>query len=168
VLKVLLLATSRQLLRAPFGYRVVASVNDAVHRLLTGKAAPRVTGTIAAGKSTPADKLDVQVGEWVQVKPAAEIAVTLNVNNKNRGMWFDSEQVPYCGGTFKVRRRVGRIIDERTGEMLTMQNPCITLEGSLCSGDFSEKRLMCPRAITGYWREIWLQRATAASPRRDA
>jgi hypothetical protein len=73
-------------------------------------------------------------------------------------MWFDYGQVPNCGRTFKVHRRVSRIIDERTGEMLTMQTPCITLHGTLCNPEFAEDRLLCPRNITAYWREIWLER----------
>ena len=161
VLKVLTLAGARKFMKLPIGYRMGVALSNVVHRVFTGKPTPRVAGTIPVGKPTPADPLDVQPGEWVRVKPPTQIAVTLNTNNKNRGMWFDSEQVVYCGSTFKVRRRVRQIVNENTGEMMQMQNPCITLEGSLCSGDYSDNRLLCPRAITGYWREIWLQRAEA-------
>ena len=31
-------------------------------------------------------------------------------------MW-DAEMVPYCGGTYRVLKRVSRIIDEKTGLM---------------------------------------------------
>jgi len=94
----------------------------------------------------------------VRVKSAAEIVATLNTNNKNRGIWFGPEQVPYCGGTFKVRRRVAQIIDERTGELIPMKTPCITLENALCRGHYSSGRMFCPRLITPYWRELWLER----------
>jgi hypothetical protein len=57
-----------------------------------------------------------------------------------------------------VRRRVERIIDERTGRMLKLKNPCITLEGVACKAEYSNCRLVCPRAIPSYWREAWLER----------
>jgi hypothetical protein len=162
VLKVLSMATARQLLRLPLGHRLWLSVSDVVHRMFTGKPTPRISGTLPLGTATPVETLNVQPGEWVRVRPAAEIARTLSVNNKNRGMWFDAEQLEYCERSFQVRRRVRQIVNEHTGEMLPMQNPCITLEGSLCSGAFSEHRLLCPRAITGYWREAWLARDDAS------
>ncbi len=158
VLKVLVLAASRQLLRVPFGHRALREVNHSMHRLLTGQPSPSAVGSIPSGQPTPVQQLNLQPGEWVRIKPAAEIAATLNTSNKNRGMWFDFGQVPNCGRTFQVHRRVNRIIDERSGEMLATQTPCITLEGTLCNPDFAEHRLLCPRAITAYWREIWLER----------
>lgn len=158
VLKVLVLAWSRQLLHLPLGFRVWCGVNDWVHRRLTGRAAPRVHGAVPPGNKTPTAALDLQPGETVRVKGIKEIAVTLDRNSKNRGMWFDVEQVAFCERTFKVHRRVNRIIDERTGKMIELRNPCITLEGVVCTGQHSSERLLCPRAITPYWREIWLDR----------
>jgi hypothetical protein len=75
--------------------------------------------------------------------------------------------MPFCGGTFRVRRRVRRIIDERDGRMIEMKNDCVTLEGAVCSGERSLMRWFCPRAIFPYWRECWLRRAepvTASVP----
>jgi hypothetical protein len=72
-------------------------------------------------------------------------------------MWFDEEATVFCGGKFEVERRVERIIDEVTGEMMLMKTPCITLKGVYCRSMYSRDRLFCPRAITPYWREIWLQ-----------
>ncbi len=39
--------------------------------------------------------------------------------------------------------------------MLDMKNPCIVLEDVVCEGAYSHS---CPRAITPYFREIWLER----------
>ena len=66
--------------------------------------------------------------------------------------------VPYCGRTYRVEDRVERIIDEQTGKMLRFSNDCIRLEGVVCQGHWSRSRLFCPRAITSYWRELWLER----------
>jgi hypothetical protein len=37
------------------------------------------------------------------------------------------KMVPYCGGNYRVLKRVCRIIDEKTGKIQNMKNPCITL-----------------------------------------
>lgn len=111
----------------------------------------------ATGK-TPADKLDLQPGEWVEVKSPEEIMATINERQRNRGLWFDVEQLRYCGKRFRVLRRVSQIVDEKSGRMLKMPADCIILDGVVCIGDISTKRLFCQRAIYPYWREIWLRR----------
>jgi hypothetical protein len=156
--RVLAMSWSRQLLRLPIGFRFWSRVNDWAHRRLIGRPAPRVHGLVPQGGKTPTGTLDLQPGEVVRVKNLGEIETTLDCNSKNRGMWFDVEQVAFCERRFVVRRRVDRIIDERTGKMMELKNPCITLEGVLCSGHVSSDRLLCPRAITPYWREVWLER----------
>ncbi len=87
-----------------------------------------------------------------------EILATLNKRGRNRGLSFDPEMVPYCGSRFRVAKRVTNIINEATGEMMQFSNPCIVLDGVFCQGKYSALRLMCPRRITPYWREIWLRR----------
>jgi len=108
-----------------------------------------------AGAQTPTAHTNLQPGEWVRVKSKREIEATLNADLLNRGLGFDSEMSRFCGRTARVARRVDRIIDEKTGKMLTMRNPCIVLEGVVCEGAYHAS---CPRAIPSYWREIWLER----------
>jgi hypothetical protein len=100
----------------------------------------------------------VRPGELVQVRSKEEIMRTINTRQRNRGLWFDVEMVPFCGKTFRVHSRVDQIINEKTGAMMKMASPCITLEGVVCSGCYSRCRLFCPRSIYPYWREIWLKR----------
>ena len=107
------------------------------------------------------------------MKSHEEILATLNTEGKNRGMSWDAEMVPYCGKTFRVLKRVSKIIDERTGEMQEMKTPCIILDSVICESRYSACRMFCPRSIYSYWREIWLERvapvaATAASPARNS
>ncbi len=45
--------------------------------------------------------------------------------------------------------------------MLQMKEPCITLDGVVCTSQYNACRLLCPRAIRPYWREIWLERVDA-------
>lgn len=118
---------------------------------------PRVRGL--AGEKTPTLELNLQPGEWVRVKSKAEVMRTLNRQQRNRGMWFDAEMVPYCGkGPFRVLSRVERLINEKTGEMVPLKNPCIILEGLTCSGNYLPERMFSPRREYMYFREIWLER----------
>jgi hypothetical protein len=119
---------------------------------------PHVQGDCA---KTPLETLDLQAGELVEVRSKEEILATLDYGNRNRGLWFDVEMVRYCGGIYRVLRRVNRIINERTGKMLSMKNPCIILEGVWCESDYHR---FCPRAILHYWRESWLRRAAVTAP----
>jgi hypothetical protein len=159
VLSALLLASLRWLVRrTPYGYRVMKLLSDRMHQRLMGRPGPSVEGRIQQGASTPTGRLDLQPGEYVRIKSKTEIEQTLDETAKNRGMFFDWEMIPYCERVFKVRSRVSKIIDEPTGKMLHMKQPCIVLDGVVCTSQYNSSRLMCPRAITPYWRELWLER----------
>lgn len=123
---------------------------------------PRRKGHIPAGQRTPDARLNLQPGELVRVKSYQEILATLDQANKNRGLYFDAEMVPFCGGTYRVLKRVNRIVNEKTGKIQEFKNPCIILDGGVCEARYSECRLFCPRAIYAYWREIWLERVMEA------
>ena len=131
---------------------------DAFQRSRGGVPYPAWNGTVRVGERTPTDQLDLQPGELVRVKDHETILATCDQESKNRGMTFDAEMVPYCGGSFQVLKRVTRIINERTGKMQVLSNPCIILDGVVCQSRYSACRLFCPRSIYPYWREIWLER----------
>jgi hypothetical protein len=131
---------------------------DKFHPLWRGTQFPRKSGSIPVAEPTPTATLGLQPGELVRIKPYAEILRTLNTENKNRGLFFDAEMVPYCGGTYRVLQRVTRIIDEKTGEIQNFKSPGIMLDSVICESRYSYCRLFCPRSIYSYWREIWLER----------
>ena len=99
-------------------------------------------------KSPPSEPLGLQPGEWVRVKPAEQIRSKLNDKGANRGLWFDREMLESCGSTYQVRKRVGKLINETTGEMIHLKNDCIMLEGGVCSGEYSSGRWFCSRRST--------------------
>jgi hypothetical protein len=121
-------------------------------RIHGGKRFPFLDGALS---KTPLERLDLQPGELVRVKSKEAIVATLDTNNRNRGMTFDAEMLKYCGRQARVLRRVNRIIDEPTGRMMELRNPCIILEDVICTSDYHR---LCPRGIYPYWREIWLER----------
>jgi len=111
-----------------------------------------VRGTLT---KTPTGRTDLQPGERVRIRSKAEIMRTLDAGLRNRGLGFEEEMARYCGREARVLRRVDRCIDERTGRLLQMKNPCIVLEGVVCEGAYNAN---CPRGIYAFWREIWLER----------
>jgi len=131
---------------------------DRFQALRGGVPYPRRYGKIPEGQPTPTATLNLRPGELVRVKTYREILETLNTKNKNRGLYFDAEMVPFCGGTYRVRTRVGRFLNEKTGKMMVMKNERIILEDVYCRACYSEERHFCPRAIYSFWSETWLER----------
>ena len=156
--KLLFLSWLRALGRVGIGFRLTRRLYAYFHEKLLARTAVDPTGgAMPVGASTPVQALGLQPGQRVRVKEYDEIRLTLTKDNKNRGMWFDEEATVFCGEQFEVEQRVERIINEVTGEMMQMKTPCITLKGVYCRSVYSRNRLFCPRAITPYWREIWLR-----------
>jgi hypothetical protein len=143
----------RNPLRAPFRW-----LYDRMVGLWGGVPFPRRGGVIALDQPTPVCKLDLQPGELVRVKSYEAILKTIDRTNKNRGLFFDAEMVPFCGKTFRVRSVVSRFVNEQTGMLITLRTPAVILEGVWCRSRYSDRRMMCPRSIYSWWREIWLER----------
>jgi hypothetical protein len=158
MIKLLVAAGYRKLVDLGVGYRFLVALYNGFQSLRGGRPFPFSGGPIERGRPTPYETLDLQPGEWVEVKTAEEIRATLNRDGFNRGMRFDKEMLMYCGGRFRVRHRVERFIDQQTGKMTHMKSPCIELENVYCRAECSAMRLGCPRAINSFWREIWLRR----------
>ncbi len=142
-------------------------IYDRFQALIGGVPFPRRIGSNSAGQSAPVGTLNLQPGELVRVKSYKEILATLD-GIKNRGLDFDAELVPYCGGLYRVRTRLSKFINEKTGKMSTMKTPAVILEGVWCQSRYSECRMFCPRGIYSWWREVWLERVSEANQSSDA
>lgn len=120
-------------------------------RIADGLEYPFHRGT---GPCPTAEPRGLQPGDLVEVRSKEEIMPTLDANNKNRGLGFDSELLPFCGRRARVLKNVEKIIDEPTGRMMRLRD-CVILEQFACTGRYHR---FCPRAIHIYWREAWLRR----------
>jgi len=132
-----------------------------VRFLWGGSMWPRTPGVLPEGKPTPTVNLNLQPGELVRVKSHEQILQTVTIDNLNRGMHWDAELVPYCGGTYRVANRVTKIIHEQSRKMQEMKTPCIILEDVTCQARYSACRMHCPKGMYPYWREIWLERVNS-------
>jgi hypothetical protein len=128
---------------------------------------PRRTGTLPAGRPAPTSSETLQPGDLVRVKSYEEILATIDGQNKNRGLFFDAELVPYCGGQYRVRSRVTSFINEKTGKMSALKTPAVILENVWCQSRYSTCRVFCPRSIYSWWREVWLEKSAESSGRGE-
>jgi hypothetical protein len=155
IFRALVFAGYRKLTGFGVGWSLLVGFYNWFQARAGGSPWPYVQGTLP---KTPQGELNLEPGELVRVKPLDQILATLDTRNKNRGLLFAPEMARFCGGAFKVLKRVHRIIDEKNGHMLEFSNPCIILQNVYCLSEFSEYRVFCPRSIYPYWREIWLER----------
>jgi len=139
------------------GNRKVFEVLGMFVRTAFWKMRGKLLGTHPKGTlgKTPTEAVNLQPGDWVEVKSYEEIYTTLDARGRNRGMKFDLDMRFFCGERHRVSRRLDRMIREDTGEMLHPQNT-VLLDGVNCQCIFATGG--CPRAEAFYWREIWLKR----------
>jgi hypothetical protein len=124
-----------------------------IHRMLFG-VYPR-----GSNESTPMKVLNLEPGEWVEVKPLPGIIETLNERGQNRGLYFSPEMRLWCGRRCRVKERLDKIIVDGTGQMRQLPNT-VSLEGSTCGCSYlGFGTAGCSRCEVTYWREIWLRRS---------
>lgn len=102
----------------------------------------------------PDEVLNLQPGEWVQVKTEAEIRATLDARGKTRGLLFTGDMTEYAGKRFRVFKRVENLFLEESKQHRKLKNTVI-LESSYCHG----RTFNCDRSCFLFWKEAWLRRA---------
>ncbi len=118
-----------------------------------------VPGTVVqetgqSGRGPMQEVLDLQPGEWVQVRSIEEIQSTLQ-NGKYKGLGFMPEMLDFCGKKYRVFKNVRSITLESNGEVRKLKSPTVFLEGVYCDG---KRHSDCDRSCLLFWREIWLKR----------
>jgi len=101
----------------------------------------------------PDEVLNLQPGEWVEVKPLAEILKTLDEKATCKGLVFTPEMKKLCGQRFLVFKRLEYMFNECNREKRKIRNT-VLLEGAMCTGN----GIGCDRSCFHYWREVWLRR----------
>jgi hypothetical protein len=101
------------------------------------------------------ESLNLQPGEWAEVRSIDEISLTLDEKRKYKGLFFMPEMEKFCGKKFKVFKIVKIIKLESTGEIRKLKTPSVFLEGAYCNGERHEG---CDRSCFHFWKEAWLKR----------
>jgi hypothetical protein len=127
--------------------------------ILVGKSVPQKTTKEKTTKTTSSSQepetLNLQPGEWIEVKSVDEIAETLDERQKYKGLYFMPEMEKFCGKKFRVFKRVEVIKLESTGEVRKLTCPAVFLEQVYCDGEHHDR---CDRSCFLFWREVWLRR----------
>ena len=115
----------------------------------------RVVYDGAAPKKVMDDEsLNLQPGEWVEVKSEAEILATLDEKMAYKGLRWMCNMRKFCGKRYRVYKRLERMLLESSGEYRKVKNT-VLLEGVTCDG---EEWFGCDRSCYHFWREVWLRR----------
>ncbi len=90
-----------------------------------GSAEERDSPTMRLGPPQPLPRVS-----WISspassfgVKPKNLIELTLNSQSRNRGLYFDRDMIRFCGGEYRVKARVERVIIEKTGRTASTRQP---------------------------------------------
>jgi hypothetical protein len=123
-------------------------------------------GVYARGRSESTSRqggLNLQPGEWVEVKSMRGIIETLNAHGCNRGLYFSPDMHLWCGRRGRVKARLDKIIIDGTGQMRQLRDT-VSLEGSTCGCSYMGFGMDgCSRCELTYWREDWLRRCDQSS-----
>lgn len=101
------------------------------------------------------EALDLQPGEFVQVRSLDEIRSTLDERERYQGLYFMPEMEDFCGKKYRVFKKVRSITLESNGEVRKLRSPTVFLEGVYCDG---KRHNDCDRSCLLFWREAWLKR----------
>lgn len=134
-----------------------SSAYSIVRNILYNKTRMKEITTKPFSPPSENESLNLQPGEWVQVRSIDEICVTLDDKGKYKGLYFMPEMEKFCGKKFKIFKRAEIIKLESTGEVRKLRSPSIFLEGVYCNGERHEG---CDRSCFHFWREAWLKRIT--------
>jgi hypothetical protein len=136
------------------GFEIKLLARQAINKLKRIFSRNAESSQLTAVSKPSGAPLNLQPGEWVEVKSFDEIQATLNSFNKLRGLGFAPDQKHFCGKRFRVTGRVERMILEWTGELKKLSDT-VALDAAHCDGGLCRA---CPRNCYFLWREDWLKR----------
>jgi hypothetical protein len=118
----------------------------------------RITRTSPSKTTT---SLNLRVGDWVEVRSAAEILGTLDDEGSHAGLPFMPEMLQYCGKRFRVYKSAHKTCDTINCYAIRRMENAVHLEGLRCDGGAHGG---CQAECLLFWKEAWLKRAEADRP----
>ncbi len=116
-------------------------------------------GDIETKPAGSEEVLNLQPGEWVEVKSEKDILATLDEKRTYKGLGWMCNMRKFCGKRYRVYKRLERMLLESNGQYRQIKNT-VLLENVTCDG---EEWHGCDRSCYHFWREVWLKRVE--SPR---
>jgi len=106
-------------------------------------------------RARASDRLNLRVGELVEVKSEAEILATLDGEGKLECLPFMPEMLKYCGQRFHVYKRAEKTCDTIGGTWRRRMFDTVHLD-LRCDGEAHDG---CQSRCLLFWKESWLRRA---------
>jgi hypothetical protein len=98
------------------------------------------------------EELNLQPGDWVEVRSEPEIRSMLDGSGRYKGLLWMDNMSRFCGRRYRVHKRLERMMLESDGRMRKLKNT-VLLEGVMCEDLYG-----CDRSCFHFWREAWLKR----------
>lgn len=105
-------------------------------------------------------RLNLRVGEIVEIRSKEEILATLDSGGRLDSLPFMPEMLQYAGQKVRVAARADKTCDTVNWTGLRRVHDAVHLEGLRCDGGGHGG---CQAACFLYWKEAWLKRADAAA-----
>src|SRR5260370_27182450 len=126
---------------------------------MTGTFDPTKVRQREMGQSGPAQQLNLQAGELVEVRSVDEILATLDENGRLSAMPFMPEMLQYCGKQFRVFKVAHKTCDNIQPWNMRTVKDAVHLTGVRCDGQAHGR---CDAGCLIFWNEAWLKRVDPA------
>jgi hypothetical protein len=113
-----------------------------------------ITDISSAKQSRDDEVLNLQPGEWVEVKSEQEILAMLDEKGAYKGLRWMCNMRKFCGKRYRVLKRLETMLLESSGKYRQVKNT-VLLDGVICDG---QDWFGCDRSCYHFWREVWLRR----------
>jgi hypothetical protein len=100
-------------------------------------------------------RLDLRVGEVVEIRSQAEILATLDEHGELDSLPFMPEMLQFCGQRFTVAKRASKLCDTISWSGMRRMEDAVHLTGVRCDGSGHGG---CQAGCLIYWKEAWLRR----------
>src|SRR5437868_2408158 len=107
------------------------------------------------GRTSLDHRIDLRVGDIVEVRSPEEIQATLDENGRLSAMPFMPEMLQYCGKRFRVDKRADKTCDNIQPWSIRRVNNAVHLTGVRCNG---EAHSHCDAGCFLFWKEAWLKK----------
>jgi hypothetical protein len=110
----------------------------------------------ARGTTQPHHRLGLRAGEWVEVRPLAEIVETLDERGELDALPFMPEMIRWCGRRLRVMKIAHKTCDRVQKSGLRRMEDTVHLDEMRCDGAAHGG---CQAGCLIFWKEAWLKRA---------
>jgi hypothetical protein len=108
-----------------------------------------------------AERLNLRIGELVEVRSEREILATLDERGRLDSLPFMPEMLQYCGKRFRVYKLALKACDSISNTGMYRMDNAVHLAGTRCDG---QAHGGCLAACLLYWKEAWLKRVDPEEP----